>query len=212
MFEDSYQPDELLFSDSQFTLNSPKGANYKRPDPSIGYTGHYSQMEEDSHVLESPMKKLMIRGYTGHRPHLQNLCGKPKIPSEDKQVGNQQVVVARKEKKRSFQVGDDNLNYRTYAIHMDTKERYAAAVQQVIERGQSQERLLKIAQAKLSERVKSYAEQMIRTRKLFESVDINKDGVLDEHEFHMCLEQLNVQFDDVQSLALFAYFDHNDDG
>ena len=64
----------------------------------------------------------------------------------------------------------------------------------------------------MSERVNSYALQLIRTRKLFEAFDINGDGVLDEGEFRICLEKLNIQFDDVQSLALFAYFDDNNDG
>mmetsp|Transcript_119010 Transcript_119010/g.336576 ORF Transcript_119010/g.336576 Transcript_119010/m.336576 type:complete len:113 (+) Transcript_119010:1-339(+) len=64
----------------------------------------------------------------------------------------------------------------------------------------------------MSERVNSYAEQLIRTRRLFESFDINGDGVLDEGEFRICLEKLNIQLDDVQNLALFAYFDNNNDG
>jgi len=51
---------------------------------------------------------------------------------------------------------------------MDTIERYHTAVGQLLERGQSQEMLLRIVQAKMSERVNSYAVQLIRTRKLFE--------------------------------------------
>ena len=72
--------------------------------------------------------------------------------------------------------------------------------------------LLRIVQAKMSERVNSYAMQLVKTRKLFEAFDINKDGVLDEGEFRICLEQLNIQLTDVQNLALFAYFDGNNDG
>lgn len=95
---------------------------------------------------------------------------------------------------------------------MDTEERYSTAAQQLLERGQTQEMLLRIVQAKMSERVNSYALQLIRTRKLFEAFDANGDGVLDETEFRVCLEKLNIQFDDVQVLALFAYFDYNNDG
>lgn len=47
---------------------------------------------------------------------------------------------------------------------------------------------------------------------MFEAFDLNNDGVLDENEFRICLEKLNIQFDDVQVLALFAYFDVNNDG
>lgn len=45
-----------------------------------------------------------------------------------------------------------------------------------------------------------------------QAFDLNHDGVLDEGEFRICLEKLNIQLDDVQALALFAYFDHNNDG
>lgn len=102
--------------------------------------------------------------------------------------------------------------FRNFARHMDTLERYNAATQQLLERGQSQEMLLRIVQSKLSERVSSYAWQQIRTRKLFEAFDFNGDGVLDENEFRVCLEKMNIQFDDVQSLALFAYFDRDNVG
>ena len=95
---------------------------------------------------------------------------------------------------------------------MDMLERYSTSVLALLERGQTPETLLRIVQAKMSERVNSYALQLIRTRKLFEAFDINGDGVLDEGEFRICLEKLNIQFDDVQSLALFAYFDDNNDG
>jgi hypothetical protein len=95
---------------------------------------------------------------------------------------------------------------------MDILERYETAAQQLIDRGQNQDMLLRVVQAKMSERVNSYATQLIHTRNLFAAHDINGDGVLDEGEFRICLEKLNIQFDDVQNLALFAYFDHNNDG
>lgn len=95
---------------------------------------------------------------------------------------------------------------------MDIYERYSNAVQRLQERGQSPEMLLKIVQAKLSERVNSYSQQTIRTRKLFEAFDFNKDGVLDENEFRECLEKINIQFDDIQCLAIFSYFDEDNTG
>jgi hypothetical protein len=187
---------------------------YKRTGSLVGYTGHYPQDGEEEHVLESPNKKLMIRGYTGHRPYLKNLCGEPLIPSEDKQrqrlgldgTNNQDAD------DEDGPVQGDNFNFRVFAKHMDILERYSTAVQALLERGQTQEMLLRIVQAKMSERVNSYALQLIRTRKLFEAFDLNGDGVLDEGEFRICLEKLNIQFDDVQNLALFAYFDDNNDG
>lgn len=66
---------------------------------------------------------------------------------------------------------------------MDTIERYQTSVIQLRERGQSQEMLLRIVQAKMSERVNSYAVQLIRTRKLFEVSTITISIVLSIHHF-----------------------------
>lgn len=187
---------------------------YKRTGSLVGYTGHYQNINDQDHVLESPNTKLMIRGYTGHRPYLKNLCGEPLIPSEEKQRQRLGLEPADKQNDDNEEgpVAGDNFNFRVFAKHMDILERYSTSVQALLERGQTQETLLRIVQAKMSERVNSYALQLIRTRKLFEAFDINGDGVLDEGEFRICLEKLNIQFDDVQSLALFAYFDDNNDG
>lgn len=96
---------------------------------------------------------------------------------------------------------------------MDIEERYALAVELLRkEHNQTQEILLRILQSKLSEKINSYAQQTIRTRKLFESFDKDRDGYLSENEFRDCLENQNVQFDDIQILALFAYFDRNNIG
>lgn len=103
-------------------------------------------------------------------------------------------------------------HFRTYAKHVDLVERYNTAVEQLLERGQTQEMLLRILQTKMSERIHSYASQVIRARKVFEAFDVNGDNVLDENEFRICLEKLNIQLDDLQCLALFAYFDTNNDG
>lgn len=103
-------------------------------------------------------------------------------------------------------------SFRAYAKHMDLLERYNSARQTLFEKGQTPEILLRIVQSKFSERVSSYANQQIRTRKLFEAFDFNSDGVLNEHEFRCCLEKLNIQFDDVQVLSLFSFFDRENVG
>lgn len=76
----------------------------------------------------------------------------------------------------------------------------------------AQDYLISIVRAKLSERVESHASQVIATKLLFEQFDTNNDHVLDESEFRECLEKLNIQFDDIQCLALFAYFDLKNEG
>lgn len=204
-------PEEDYEYEGIVKVHSP---GYRREGSLVGYTGHYQKEFVEQHVLESPNKKMMIRGYTGHRPHLKNLCGEPLIPSEEKQLSMLGMTESegQGDSEEEGPREGDNFNFRGFAKHMDTLERYAAAVQNLNERGQSQDMLLRIVQMKMSERVNSYALQLIRTRKIFESFDLNGDGVLDEGEFRICLEKMNIQFDDVQNLALFAYFDDNNDG
>ena len=91
--------------------------------------------------------------------------------------------------------------------NVDIEERYSNAKKIVLNRGQSEDMLVQIIQSKLAARVNSYAEQAIKVKKLFESFDLNGDGVLDEQEFRECLEKLNIQLDDAQVITLFAYFD-----
>jgi hypothetical protein len=191
--------------------NSKYGTSYRRTGSTVGFTGHIVADDESIHILESPLKKLMIRGYTGHRSKLKNLVGEPFIPSEERQqsdlFGLPDTVFAEEDREEG-----NNYNFRTFAKHLDVMERYTFAVEQLQARGQSQESLLQIVQAKLSQRVSTFAMQAIMARKLFEEFDMNGDGVLDEGEFRECLEKMTIQFDDVQSLALFAYFDDNNDG
>jgi len=170
-----------------------------------GYTGQVKvgrkEPENETHILDTPLKKSFALGYTGFIPDRKNICGTTEVramvttDSEVKSQGN-----------------DFTTSFRVFAKHMDLHERYQNATSQLLQRGQSQQMLLRIVQAKLSERVTSYAQQRIHTRLLFEAFDFNKDGVLDEHEFRECLEKMNCQFDDIQSLALFAYFDEDYDG
>lgn len=135
-----------------------------------------------------------------------------RIPGEHKQV----TMRAERSTRESFSntsskdPEEGQYNFRMYAKHLDTIERYNIAVEQIERRGQTQEMLLRILQAKLSERVSSYSAQMVRTRRLFDTFDRNKDMLLDEGEFRLMLEELNIQLDDVQVLALFAFFDQND--
>lgn len=217
---------------------SPK---YKRQGSLYGYTGHYPGPGKIENEISKPTAKYMIRGYTGnnerenlspfcltflsvlgHRPQRSAVVGEPIVPNENKQqifrTSSRESLRSSSRspepQPRSPMAASEHLlkTFRNFSSHMDTLERYQTAVEHLIQRGQSQEMLLRIVQAKMSQRVNSFSAQVVRTRKLFEAFDINNDGVLDENEFRICLEKLNIQFDDVQSLALFAYFDVNNDG
>lgn len=99
-------------------------------------------------------------------------------------------------------------NFRSYGKNMELEERYNDSIKQLWKRHQqTQQMLLRMVQSKLSSRVNSYSTQTVRTRAIFDYFDMDGGGDLDEHEFRQFLELTNCYFDDVQSLALFAYFD-----
>lgn len=109
-------------------------------------------------------------------------------------------------------LGSSFTNFRTYGKHMELEERYYHAIQKLFKRGQTQQMLLRMVQCKLSENVSTFAQQYCRSRKIFEYFDLDGSGTLDEHEFRQFLELQNCYFDDIQSLALFAYFDSSKTG
>ena len=166
-------------------FNPKYSTSYRKDGSMVGFTGHLISDEESRHVLECPTKKLMIRGYTGHRSKLKNLVGEPFIPSESRQL--KMFGMHESEYSEEDREEGNNYNFRTFAKHLDVMERYTFSVEQLQLRGQSQQGLLQIVQAKLSQRVSTFAKQAIMTRKLFEEFDLNGDGVLDEGEFRECL-------------------------
>jgi hypothetical protein len=164
---------------------------WARPkDKGLGYTGHMQHhlYDEVEHPLDIPYKRGLSLGYSGFIPNSHELP--------------EQVHVTIKPAEE-----DDEADLREHARNLDIVERYTQAVEHLSERGQSQLMLLRLVQNKMAERVKSYADQKIAVRLLFEAHDVNQDHVLDEREFRICLEKINVQLDDVQALALFAVFD-----
>jgi hypothetical protein len=183
----------MLRTESNEQYYKPRG--YKRQTScTVGYTGHYSHPPLENHILSESNTKYMIRGYTGFRPHLQNVVGIPLIPNEDSQRRLFDTIHNDNDMNNSLNNQNNNYtfnqskittttsvsDFRLDAKRMDTVERYNAAVQRVLHIGQSQEKLLKIVQAKMSERVSNYSHQFIKIRKLFEGLDVNKDGLFDE--------------------------------
>eukprot|EP01038_Epipyxis_sp_PR26KG_P015918 gene15918-21594_t len=192
----------------------------------VGYSGHISvDSNIEPHVLDSPFKRIAIRGYSGFRPQTLNIIGQPIIPSEEKQLdslsfgnedGPKKTVTFPKPgldfEKRQLYEEESKEKYRSYVKDISVVERYADAIDLLAQIGQTQSLLLSIVQSKIAERVNTYANQLIRVRKLFEGFSFKYEEYIDEHEFRSCLEKINVQFDDTQCLALFAYFDDDNDG
>lgn len=236
-------------SDSDFDNIEKSSPQYRRAKNILtGYSGFIPSKDEDTHELDSPTHKMVIRGYSGHLPTRRDIVGEPAVPSSDRQAIQNQLLgsspshtrlqyplsspqyldleseylsgrTSKSANSPSFSSPKtpcdttSRFNFRSFGRHLDVRERYHTALETLEAKGQSREKLLAIVQSKLSEKVNSYAVQHIQTRKIFEAFDLNNDGVLDEGEFRRCLEEkMNIQFDDVQLVALFSLFDTNYDG
>jgi hypothetical protein len=192
-----------------------------------GYTGHITKDADQPHVLDVPMKRAACLGYSAFRPGKKEIIGKPIVSlAEERGDGEAKHVtdaLASRGLKNMLDVDNDNDSISKHSVrsqesvesirgmwkNVDIEERYIRATKNVLARGQSLEMLVQIVQAKLASRVNSYAEQKLKVRLIFQSFDENGDGVLDEEEFRQCLERLNIQLDDDQVLALFAFFDED---
>lgn len=183
--------------------NSPqsRSPNYRRPADVRGYTGHLSDFDPtELHVLERPYERPSpVKGYSGHIPI-------SKLTRSNFNSDLRQDTTQFAESRPPEQLG--------FGKGLDRQERYEAAIDTLLGRGQSQNMLMRIVQAKLSERVRSYAEQQIWLRNLFSSFHKGGSGEdgLSELELRNCLETMNIQFDDCQFLALFAFFDDDFSG
>jgi hypothetical protein len=58
-------------------------------------------------------------------------------------------------------------------MHTCTLLRYVKAVEELEHMGHTQDMLVKLVQAKIQERVRSYAEQAIKVRRMFEYFDLD---------------------------------------
>jgi len=211
-----------------------------------GYTGNALSKPLDEDALNAFYRRRMIRGYSGFIPDARTVSGRPIIPSDDVQKRTIEVAsgggtvhferVEEEEEKKDLQE-----SFKEYAKHMDLLERYADATNQLLARGQTPEMLLKLVQAKISERVRSFSEQFITVKLRFEAAGECLEKGFNESAFRgacvfswwtmflvtcsprppplrvpmwcaECLEKMNIQLDDVQSLALFSFFDTESTG
>ena len=198
--------------------------------------------EEDMEAYNHIKSRVKIRGFTGFVPMSRDIIGTPIIPSVEAQIESTHQLQTTEEmygqdttvrfediddERRSHANSGGNsqsqaraigefsgmTNFRSYGKNMELEERYNDSIKQLWKRHQqTQQMLLRMVQSKLSSRVNSYSTQALRTRAIFDYFDMDGGGTLDEQEFRQFLELTNCYFDDVQSLALFAYFDEKREG
>lgn len=239
--KDIYDEDPPINPDEILTIPSNSSPNSRYRHALRGYTGFVPKIDRktDDDELDTiqPKRRIMIRGYSGHLNKTLDVCGVPLIPSVEKQEEKYQSDLNDEENENKSEsptpsgnaahhrsaghlqdkveqstLGSSFTNFRTYGQHMELEERYYNAIQKLFKRGQTQQMLLRMVQCKLSENVSTFAQQYCRSRKIFEYFDLDGSGTLDEHEFRQFLELQNCYFDDIQSLALFAYFDSSKTG
>ena len=184
-----------------------------------GYSGHLNQTLDVCGVplipsLEIQQQKYQKNTHTSSHPSYDPYPDTCNGNSDNKSLGSQQQQQQHhlQDKVEQSILGSSFTNFRTYGKHMELEERYYHAIQKLFQRGQTSQMLLRMIQCKLSENVKTFAEQYCRSRKIFEYFDLDGSGTLDEYEFRQFLELQNCYFDDIQSLALFAYFDSSKTG
>jgi hypothetical protein len=139
-----------------------------------GYTGNSLSKPLDDDALNAHYRRLMIRGYSGFIPDARTVSGRPIIPSDE----NQRKIIEKEKAAGTVSFEDMEVaeerkdlrdSFKEYAKHMDLLERYADANNALLAKGQTPEMLLKLVQAKISERVCSYSEQFITVKLRFES-------------------------------------------
>mmetsp|Transcript_25165 Transcript_25165/g.25370 ORF Transcript_25165/g.25370 Transcript_25165/m.25370 type:complete len:279 (-) Transcript_25165:242-1078(-) len=196
---------------------------FKAASPLRGYTGHLPRPERYQPGRDDRIVK--IRGYSGYIEGSRNVYGTPIIPHEEEQLAkiesktslmkarragnrsNSAASHASAKFQQSFEQDEDEVD-----PDVDLQEKYIAAMEQLWTRGQTPQMLLRMVQGKVSERVTDYSSELIRVRKLFESFDLSGRGWMDVPAFRQCMELMGCQLDEIQSMALFAFFDDNNDG
>lgn len=66
--------------------------NWKRPEDTLyGYTG-FTEHKPTQHVLDEPLKKFVIRGYSGFIPNSRSVCGAASVPTQKQQIELDKVL------------------------------------------------------------------------------------------------------------------------
>ena len=200
---------------------------------------------QEPHILDSPIHKNMIRGYSGYLPNTKDIIGKPIIAN----VKNHLINVNSHnihhdndfvgDRDGNVNNNDDNNNDITFQrdilslpsyskqqqhhhqqqqqqqLHqeIDIVERYNRSVQLLLlRRGQTQEQLFRIVQSKISESDITYAQLLIRIKKLLEAFDYRREGVMNQGEDVDHYHQDNDEGDDSDDDDGDEYCDDDDGG
>jgi hypothetical protein len=202
-----------MLSYGQDEQNDKTQPNWKLPKFTLtGYTGDVKRRNaEDDDV---PVRnRRYIRGYTGFIPGAKAIYGKPIIPSDEQQRINNEMLMGTYSPPQTesfvdkYMELDDCGKFLKSMRRTSLLERYDDATRELFRREQSPEMLVKLVQSKIAERVSNYAEQLKFVKLEFQQYKVNPEVGFNEGALREVLMRMNIHLDDVQSLALFAFFD-----
>jgi hypothetical protein len=202
-----------MLSYGQDEQNDKTQPNWKLPKFTLtGYTGDVKRRNaEDDDV---PVRnRRYIRGYTGFIPGAKAIYGKPIIPSDEQQRINNEMLMGTYSPPQTASFVDKYMELDDCGKFLESMrrtsllERYDDATRELFRREQSPEMLVKLVQSKIAERVNNYAEQLKFVKLEFQQYKVNPEVGFNEGALREVLMRMNIHLDDVQSLALFAFFD-----
>jgi hypothetical protein len=202
-----------MLSYGQDEQNDKTQPNWKLPKFTLtGYTGDVKRRNaEDDDV---PVRnRRYIRGYTGFIPGAKAIYGKPIIPSDEQQRINNEMLMGTYSPPQTASFDDKYVELDDCGKFLESMrrtsllERYDDATRELFRREQSPEMLVKLVQSKIAERVNNYAEQLKFVKLEFQQYKVNPEVGFNEGALREVLMRMNIHLDDVQSLALFAFFD-----
>lgn len=204
----------IMSSYDQHEQNDKTQPNWRLPKYTLtGYSGDVKKRTTDDDEDIPVRNRRYIRGYTGFIPGAKAIFGRPVIPSDEQQRINNEILMGTYSPPQTATFvdrgndQDECSQFRNSMARMNLLERYDDATRELFKREQSPEMLVELVQAKIAERVHTYAEQIKFVKLEFQQYKVNPDVGFNEGALRDVLMRMNIHLDDVQSLALFAFFD-----
>lgn len=183
--------------------------NARRPSSILGVRPSISEKSEATSTLPliyigGPIQTVLAPASTAasRRPSYQVASQTPFATHAD--------LVRRKShfgENHSKFVTNDHLLTEALKENPQMKKKNLAALDELSKHGQTPEMILAVLHSKQSERATTYADQVLRAKRIFESNDAGHTGHIDYQGFHHSINAIFGHLSDEQTRGLFAYFD-----
>lgn len=109
-------------------------------------------------------------------------------------------------------VAKDHLLTEELKGNPQVKRKNLVALDELMKLGQTPEMILAVLHSKQSERATTYANQVLRAKRIFESNDAGHTGHIEYQGFHNSIDAIFGHLSEEQTKGLFAYFDKDNVG